>query len=99
MNTQRPTPRTDSIIEYLRVQFPATEGHIPLREKIGDLERENEAMRAAIHEAATALEWLSTAAAGGMQPANGKINAIRNAKTVLATLKPFLPETSCRPGE
>jgi len=35
-----PTPETDEILEYLRVQFPATDGHIPLREKIEKLERE-----------------------------------------------------------
>jgi glutathione S-transferase len=40
------TIETDAIIEYLRQQFPATEGHIPLREKIGKLERErNEARK------------------------------------------------------
>ena len=41
MSTPSKTPDTDAIIEYLRVQFPATEGHIPLREKIGNLERES----------------------------------------------------------
>ena len=43
----RPTPDTSAILEYLRVQFPATEGHIPLREKISKLERERDELRTA----------------------------------------------------
>jgi len=95
---KRLTPRTDAHQDDMhRVEF---DEELALTYNFArDLERENEVMRAAIHEAATALEWLSAAAAGGMQPANGKINAIRNAKTVLAALKPFLPETPCQPGE
>lgn len=33
-------PKTQSILDYLVQQFPATEGHVPLREKIGKLEDE-----------------------------------------------------------
>jgi hypothetical protein len=32
------TPRTDAIIEYLNYQFPATVGHIPIRDMIAKLE-------------------------------------------------------------
>lgn len=34
------TPRTDAIVSYLAIQFPATVGHIPLRDQIAKLERE-----------------------------------------------------------
>lgn len=91
--SKRLTPKTDAAQHEGLLRGNPIPTQVVLAEFARELERENEAMRAAIHEAATALEWLSTAAAGGMQPANGKINAIRNAKTVLAALKPFLPET------
>lgn len=39
-NQQTPTPRTNDIVRYLNEQFPATVGHIPIREKIGQLELE-----------------------------------------------------------
>jgi len=32
------TPLTDEIVKYLDCQFPATVGHIPIREKIGLIE-------------------------------------------------------------
>lgn len=34
------TPGTDAIIEYCAYQFPATEGHIPLRRMIEEIELE-----------------------------------------------------------
>jgi hypothetical protein len=50
---------------------------------------ELEAMREAIREAATAIDRLTTAAAGGMQPANAKLDAIRSGNAALAKLQPF----------
>jgi|LakMenEpi03Aug12_release.lakeMendotaPanAssembly.Ray.scaffolds.fasta_scaffold609763_2 hypothetical protein len=41
-----PTPQTDLIIAYLKQQFPATYGHIPLRSMIGKLETDCIAARA-----------------------------------------------------
>lgn len=35
------TPQTDEIIKYCECQFPATQGHIPLREMIEKIEIEN----------------------------------------------------------
>lgn len=40
MSEKNPTPRTDEIIGYLAREFPATVGHIPIRERIEPLERE-----------------------------------------------------------
>jgi len=33
------TPETDDFVEYMNTQFPATVGHIPMREKVAYLER------------------------------------------------------------
>lgn len=60
------------------------------RESVEKLENENTAMREAIREAATAIDRLTTAAAGGMQPANAKLDAIRSGNAALAKLQPFL---------
>lgn len=53
------TPRTDEIVSYLEVQFPATIGHIPLRERVEKLERElNAASKNARGDKAQAFEDL-----------------------------------------
>lgn len=41
--------------DYLKVQFPATEGHIPLREKISKLERERDGAREALRTVTSEL--------------------------------------------
>lgn len=43
--SDQPTPETDALLYYLKQQFPATEGHIPLRERISKLERERDEAR------------------------------------------------------
>lgn len=60
------------------------------RESVEKLENENATMREAIREAATAIDRLTTAAAGGMQPANAKLDAIRSGNAALAKLEPFI---------
>ena len=50
--TKTNTPRTDEIVEYLAIQFPATVGHIPIREKIEKLEQD-------LNDALVAVEMLS----------------------------------------
>ncbi len=42
------TPITDEIVAYMNYQFPATVGHIPLREKIKSLELKNNELRKAL---------------------------------------------------
>ncbi len=54
------------------------------------LERENAAMRKAIREAHESIDMLITAASGGMQPANGRLTAIKNGNSILSKLQPFL---------
>ena len=51
--------------------------------------KERDDMRKAIQQAATAIGRLATAAAGGMQPANAKQDAIRFGNAVLTELQSF----------
>ena len=60
------------------------------RESVEKLENENTAMREAIRETVTAIDRLTTAAAGGMQPANAKLDAIRSGNAALAKLQSFI---------
>lgn len=48
-------------------------------------------MREAIKEAHEAIGFLCQAAGGGMQPANAKMDAIRQGNAALAKLQSFLP--------
>jgi hypothetical protein len=48
------------------------------------------AMRDKIKQAAVAIDRLTTAAAGGMQPANAKQDAIRFGNAVLTEFQPFI---------
>jgi len=54
-------------------------------------EEKNKVMREAIREAHESIQFLCQAASGGMQPANAKIDAIRQGNASLAKLQPFLP--------
>ena len=48
MNDMSNTPITDEIIKYCDYQFPATQGHIPLRTMIEKIEKENAELRKAL---------------------------------------------------
>ena len=67
--------------------------------RVSDLERENEAMRAAIQEAVTALRAWPKAGHGMSTDFTLQSQAFRSGQSALAALKPFLPETPCQPGE
>lgn len=60
-----------------------------IKEGVG-LEKQLEAMREAIKEAAHTMGNLIIAKRGGMQPANALIDATLHAKATLAKLQPFL---------
>lgn len=51
-----PTPRTDEFVAYMNYQFPATVGHIPMREKVESLELELAEARALLNRALPYLE-------------------------------------------
>ena len=53
------TPETDAILEYLRVQFPATEGHLPLREMIQTIVRQRNGVAAKLRELETSIADLT----------------------------------------
>ncbi len=42
----RNTPETDKFVEYMNYQFPATEGHIRMREKVATLETQRDEAQA-----------------------------------------------------
>lgn len=44
------TPLTDEIIKYCDYQFPATQGHIPLRTMIEKIEKENAELKELLSE-------------------------------------------------
>jgi len=112
MNSPRPTPRTDAYIGNQDGTY-MTEGEIAMCNFARDLERENEAMRAAIQENAELLElgkscwgawachWRTSNAYGAGQPKNHPTHdaIIARYTAAIAALKPFLPETPCQPGE
>lgn len=54
------------------------------------LEAGNAAMREVLREAHESIDMLITAASGGMQPANGRLTAIKNGNAILTKLQPFL---------
>ena len=96
MNTQRPTPRTDAHQDDMnRVEF---DEELALTYQFArDLERENEAMRAAIEEAEKALriarKWVISYQCRTLVWQDEQIFADHLANAALAALKPFLPET------
>lgn len=50
MNDMSKTPLTDEIIKYCDYQFPATQGHIPLRTMIEKIEKENAELKELLSE-------------------------------------------------